>query len=556
MDKNFTKTEDDAQMASWLPASIAFMSLFTLLFMLFNQNEPTPNMWNYFAAGALSTLSYWLNKKSNKIAQFTSKIIFCSVLFYVFVRLFFISGGFESPASVYLVLLPLFIRVFVHKTFSRLTLVVVVITFAIEAYCHFVLGISFKSQAIDNQYLLGLINISFTLIVCYSLIHSIDIWHKKSIEKDLFIINKQKMLIAQKDTFLSNMSHELRTPLNGIYGALQIVEGNDETEKAVLKAAKSSAEALNRIVSDILDIQKLSNGKLEITPQWNVSAPLLIQVQNLFTQVANNKKIAFTVTMDESIPLELYCDEVRFGQILNNIVGNAIKFTEHGSVTLNAHYEDNHLIIEVSDTGIGMDEVALSHLFERFTQADSSLRKKYAGTGLGMAITKELVELMNGTIEVTSELGKGTTFTVKIPLEGRGTTLVEKPKSSTIQNKKTEDIRILLIDDDSTNRLIGKTMLEKRYQHVDTAEDGAEALAKVNNGTYDIIITDIQMPIMNGEELLEKLKVTHPHLPVIALTGNAYEHDTESYLANGFVAVETKPFNTASLLRTIENTLS
>jgi CheY-like chemotaxis protein/nitrogen-specific signal transduction histidine kinase len=374
-----------------------------------------------------------------------------------------------------------------------------------------------------------------------------------SYEKQL---EAQKKIITVKDTFLSNMSHELRTPLNGIYGALQIVEGNDETEKAVLKAAKSSAEALNRIVSDILDIQKLSNGKLQISPQWNVSAPLLNQVQNLFTPLANIKKIALDVNNDSSVPLELYCDEVRLGQILNNIIGNAIKFTEHGAVTLNAHYEDNHLIIEVSDTGIGMDEVALSNLFERFTQADSSINKKYAGTGLGMAITKDLVELMNGTIEVTSELGKGTTFTVKIPLEGRGTTLVEQPKSSPIQNKKTEDIRILLIDDDSTNRLIGKTMLEKRYQHVDTAEDGAEALAKINSSTYDIIITDIQMPVMNGEELLEKLKMTHPHLPVIALTGNAYEHETEQYLANGFVAVETKPFDTASLLRTIENTLS
>ena len=232
-------------------------------------------------------------------------------------------------------------------------------------------------------------------------------------------LQREQELSRAKDLFLSNMSHELRTPLNGIYGALQLVEGSDETEKAVMRAAKKSAESLNRIVSDILDIQKLSSGKLEIAPQWNETAAIFEQAQNLFMPLADINHVTLNLTIDTSLPNELYCDELRLGQILNNLVGNAIKFTEQGSVSIATRYEEGSLIVSISDTGIGMDDISLNHLFDRFTQADSSLRKKYAGTGLGMAITKELIELMAGSIDVASQLGQGTTFTVKLPLQGR-----------------------------------------------------------------------------------------------------------------------------------------
>lgn len=172
-----------------------------------------------------------------------------------------------------------------------------------------------------------------------------------------------------KTVFLSNISHELRTPLNGIYGTLQVLQGHTEKEITLIRAAKQSAQALTRIVGDILDIQKLSEGKMELSPEWCDSNTLFHNIRSLQRTVAESKHLAFEMHRSSNVPYELFCDEVRLGQILNNILSNAIKFTHVGSVNMHCDYQDNCLLITITDTGIGMNEEAMEHLLERFTQA-------------------------------------------------------------------------------------------------------------------------------------------------------------------------------------------
>jgi signal transduction histidine kinase/ActR/RegA family two-component response regulator len=363
-------------------------------------------------------------------------------------------------------------------------------------------------------------------------------------------LQEEQLQSLAKDTFLSNISHELRTPLNGIYGVLQIVKGATDTEKKLLDAAKHSAQALNRIVSDILDIQKLSDGKVELAPEWCNSQTFFNNIAQLHHSSAVTLNIELRVNVHPSVPKELYCDDTRLGQVINNLMGNAIKFTQQGRVTLSVHYHDDTLHLNVTDTGIGMDEAALSHLFDRFTQADASITKKYQGTGLGMAITKELVDLMHGTIEVTSTIGEGTTFSVAIPLQGSQQTNLNNADSNIRFARK--DIRILLVDDVDTNTLVGREILRPHFSLVDTAASAKEALEKLAKQRYDILITDIGMPEISGEELHHIVKTEYPHLPVVALTGNAAEADKLQYLKSGFAGVSVKPIQQDTLLALID----
>lgn len=362
--------------------------------------------------------------------------------------------------------------------------------------------------------------------------------------------------LATKDVFLANMSHELRTPLNGIYGVLQVLSMKlDDTKlKDLVSAAKQSSEGLNRIVSDILDIQKMSNGKLDISPDWIETTKVFEQIERLHKNTANLKGISFEVYINQNTPDELYCDELRINQILNNLIGNSLKFTHAGSVKLSIDYQDFLLCLTVADTGIGMDDIAIEHLFDRFTQADSSISKKYAGTGLGMAICKELVTLMNGSINVDSTPDQGTTFIVKLPLQGKNK-ISKKPFSMQTEQATQSLIRVLLVDDSEMNLISGKELLELKYDIVETANNGKEALAKLANEHFDIVISDIQMPNMSGEELLTRIIATYPHLPCIALTGNATEANTHRFLKLGFKAVVSKPFNLEHLIQVIENIL-
>lgn len=372
--------------------------------------------------------------------------------------------------------------------------------------------------------------------------------HADALEHTIEALENEK---RHKDVFLSNMSHELRTPLNGIYGALQIIKGGNDSERELLSAAKECTQSLSEIISTILDSQKMSAGQFTLDNAWHPCEPTLQSVTKLHQAAASLKSIEFYVTL-RHLPDEIYCDKTRLGQILNNVIGNAVKFTEQGGIRITIGYEDGQLNIIVADTGIGMNETAIKHLFERFTQADSSISRRFQGTGLGMAITKQLVDLMNGTIDVKSAPGEGTEFAISLPMHARGTsqTQTEVPLDTRGYDSR---LRILLVDDIATNLTVVKMALEEHFSQIDIAYDGLEAWEKIANHSYDIVITDISMPKMNGVELLSTLRQHGHKIPVIALTGIASYTDIQHYIASGFAAVLTKPLDVEKLLKAVLN---
>jgi signal transduction histidine kinase len=498
---------------------------------------------------ACSSLSWFLLTKT----RFKELAIYINMIMVVTISVlaYFSYGMYLSYYIIVFFITPLFYFEFNDNKPTYVILLINCLTIALSYILVQAQILHMPEQLSESTKAVAPFHILFFLILFISIMHRLIAYFKqlKIFYKDL--LHREMIMNNNKDIFLSNMSHELRTPLNGIYGALQYVKGSNDDEKEILDAAKHSAEALNVILSDILDIQKLSKGKLEIAPEWVTSKTIFSQLFNLYSPTATLKKIKFTIDIEGKLPPEIYCDDIRLGQILNNIVGNAIKFTNQGGVSVTVSYDRSTLLIAVKDTGIGINAQAIEHLFERFTQADSSISKQFAGTGLGMAITHELVQLMNGTISVNSEVGQGTIFTVCIPAEGRNqpdTTYVEE---KTVSNDKV-NASILIIDDDPTNRLVGSRILKKHFVFIDTAENGKQALEKMAYSIYDIILCDINMPVMNGEEFIAMLQLSHPSLPVVALTGNAMEQDKQRYISLGFNDVVTKPFLEEKLVETIK----
>ncbi len=387
------------------------------------------------------------------------------------------------------------------------------------------------------------------IMAIYSL-HRFNLLHQQNEQALRLALDNEIKANKAKDVFLSNISHELRTPLSGIYGVLQILKGKDEKEAKFISAARKSSRAINTIINEILDIQKMASGKLEIVPEWQNSDDLFDQLYTMHHTTADLKGLMLTIDY-QGLPSFLWCDGTRLTQVFNNIVGNAIKFTQQGGVDIKVSYVNNQLLVTISDTGIGMDTKDLSHLFERFTQADLSNTKRFGGTGLGMAISKEITELMGGSIAVTSTPGVGTTFYLKFPMQGKNTS--STPQSTTAPLMVDHSLRVLLVDDNPLNLMFGREMLQEYLNYVDTATNGEEALALLLKRQYDIVITDIQMPKISGEELKRQLASSHPDLPVIALTANAMPKDVERYLAAGFVGVLTKPFTQRELFNLINS---
>jgi signal transduction histidine kinase/CheY-like chemotaxis protein len=361
------------------------------------------------------------------------------------------------------------------------------------------------------------------------------------------------VLNQRKDEFLSNMSHELRTPLNGIYGVLQLIDGKDEKEASLIQSAKSATHSLTRIVNDILDTQKMAMGKLDLHLEWTHVRGAAYQMEALFTNAAKQKNIQFIASVHDDVPIEVYVDKARIDQIVSNLIGNAIKFTDNGSVSMTLSFQRQSLTIEISDTGIGMSEAFQNKMFERFTQEDSSHTKPYQGTGLGLSICKQLVELMNGTIHIKSQLEQGTSISITLPVESRGVYQCEKqaPKLMNSNPHQLSQAHILLVDDDEIGLTVAKTMLDQHCNVVRTASDAQQALALAQSGKFDVLITDIQMPEMDGVTLLKAIQDTHPDLPCIALTANASKQDVSDYYNLGFVGVVTKPFERAVLIDTL-----
>ncbi len=365
-----------------------------------------------------------------------------------------------------------------------------------------------------------------------------------------------------KGQFLATMSHEIRTPMNGVLGMLDILlrSGLDETQRWPAKIACDSANALLRIVDDILDYSKLEAGQVKIeATDFNVR-DVTEGVVSLLSSRADEKGLAITCFIDGSVPEWVVGDPVRYRQVLTNLLGNAIKFTERGGIHIEAsstvRAEAVHLQVSVRDTGIGISRDAQERLFQRFAQADTTTTRKFGGTGLGLAIAKQLVELMGGTIRLESELGEGSTF--RFTINGR---IGTPPVSAGINTREDIDVglalpplRILLAEDNKVNQMIVRAFLKPGGHDVTIAGNGLEAVEQAKAARFDVVLMDVQMPVMDGVTATKAIRAFSGDaaaVPIIALTANALSEDRETYLRAGMTDYLSKPVDSGALLRAI-----
>ena len=374
-----------------------------------------------------------------------------------------------------------------------------------------------------------------------------------------------------KSQFLANISHEIRTPMNGVLGMLDLLSDSDlgEKEQRLVKIAYASAENLLSVINDVLDFSKIEAGKMELRQSVFHVSEMIGEVNDMMIGKVKKKNLALEISIDEKIPDYLTGDLVRLRQILFNLLGNAVKFTEFGKITLDASLEwesDNEVILKftVSDTGIGIPDHVQKHIFEAFAQADASMARSYEGSGLGLAISKRLATMMGGDFGVTSQLGKGSQFWFTARLELPLVSDLETTASAATQSPPETwhaigaRPQVLLVEDNLVNQEVGKLILETLDCKVEIASDGHIAVEKLeNNNIYDLVFMDCQMPNMDGytatriiRSMEEKRGETN-RIPIIALTANALKEDREQCFAVGMDDYIYKPFTKERLAEVI-----
>ena len=379
---------------------------------------------------------------------------------------------------------------------------------------------------------------------------------------------------SAKSDWLANMSHEIRTPLNGILGFTELLrrgaaDGDEAERKDFLQTIHNSGQHLLSLINDILDLSKIEAGHVELEKVSCSPHQLIAEVMSVFRVRASERGLDLTCQWQGAMPESIFTDPARVRQIVINLVGNAIKFTEHGAVSVVARLDqstaDSQLVVDVTDTGVGISEDKQAAVFEAFRQADDSITRRFGGTGLGLSISQRLAQLLGGSLSVNSSPSEGSTFTLRLKTGPIGafvtcdtdyTAEYMKPNATMPDEVSHLEARVLVVDDGDINRKLFRRTLQGKGVHVEVANDGLEGLQVALAGNFDLVLVDMQMPLMDGYTAARKLRMSGYTGPIIALTANAMRGDMEKCLAAGCSGYLSKPIDPRELVTVVAQTLA